>query len=461
MKLSGSLSKFLPAFTKRFNPQPNTKHEKTSVERRRPRLRLPSPTPVSVTEVKEPALQAASPPPQPLPPPPNPVEMLDSIAKFLPQHLICDEHQLTILTLWIVHTWSFRNFPTAAYLHIRAADSQSAKTLCLKLLAALCDSPWLATGSHWRSIMDNLLIPARRLNPGKPFVGAPPQTILLDDCHHTFAPAERQPVLALLNSGSQADCTYVDGFHRYSLFGPKAFAGNAPLPKSLAARCIPIVLRRKKPSDQIARFNPSAANIASLAQSLASWSATNSAALAKAANQGPPRLPAGLSAREQDCAEPLFHIANLIGGAWPDRLRGALVAAFKLSEASMAVELLGDIRAFFFLKDDPPYLSTKDLLTSLTGAEFRPWAGWRTGSGGARKLSQLLYPFGVCPRDLHSGSGAGFRGYLREAFLDAWERYLPPIPEDWHEYRRKLKNEKEKLPQPPPPAPSSPVTYYR
>src|SRR5215813_823234 len=272
MKLSGSLSKFLPAFTKRFNPQP-----KTNGDRRRPRLRLPSPTPVNVTEGKEPALPAASPPPQLLPPPPNPVEMLDSIAKFLRQHLICDEHQLTILTLWIVHTWSFRNFPTVAYLHIRAADSQSAKTLCLKLLAALCDSPWLATGSHWRSIMDNLLIPARRLNPGEPFVGAPPHTILLDDCHHTFAPAERQPVLALLNSGSQAACTYIDGLARYSVFGPKAFASNTRLPRSLDSRSIPIVLRRKRPADVIARFTPDASvSAARLVRSLESFAAANS-----------------------------------------------------------------------------------------------------------------------------------------------------------------------------------------
>jgi len=455
MKLSGSLSKLLPAFTKRFNPQP----EKANGDRRRSRVAPQPPTVTNAATTVPSALPEPITPPNPSPP--NPLEMLDSIAKFLRQHLICDEHQLTILTLWIVHTWCFRNFPTAAYLHIRGVDSQSAKTLGLKLLAALCDSPWLAAGSHWRSIMDNLLIPARRIVPGKPLVGLPPHTILLDDCHHTFASAERQPVLALLNSGSQADCSYVDGLHRFSVFGPKAFAGNAPLPKSLAARCIPIVLRRKKPSDQIARFNPAAANVTSLAQSLGSWSAANSAALAKAAGQVPSRLPAGLSAREHDCAEPLLHIANLIGGPWPDRLRGALVAAFKLSDASMAVELLGDIRAFFFLKDDPSFLSTKDLLTSLTGAEFRPWAGWRTGSGGARNLAQLLYPFGIFPRDLHNGSGPGFRGYLREEFLDAWERYLPPVPDDWQEYRRKLKNEKEKMPQPPTPGPSSPVTYYR
>src|SRR5262249_21620411 len=315
-----SLSKLLPAFTKRFNPQPTASPSK-SIGTTKKRV---APPPSAVTNAA--TVPAASPPPQLLPPPLNPLEMLDSIAKFLRQHLICDEHQLTILTLWIVHTWCFRNFPTAAYLHIRGVDSQSAKTLGLKLLAALCDSPWLAAGSHWRSIMDNLLIPARRIVPGKPLVGVPPHTILLDDCHHTFASAERQPVLALLNSGSQADCSYVDGLHRFSVFGPKAFAGNAPLPKSLAARCIPIVLRRKKPSDQIPRFHPSAPTIAPLAQPPASWPAANSAALAKAANQVPQRLPAGLSAREQDCAEPLLHIANLIGGAWPDRLRGALVA---------------------------------------------------------------------------------------------------------------------------------------
>src|SRR5262249_61231162 len=98
----------------------------------------------------------------------------------------------------------------------------------------------------------------------------------------------------------------------------------------------PIVLRRKKPSDPIARFTPDAASsAASLARSLESWAEANSAALAKIGNQAPPRLPQGLNARQQECAEPLLHIADRVGGLWPDKARSAIVAAFKLADDSL------------------------------------------------------------------------------------------------------------------------------
>ncbi|HEY6251917.1 MAG TPA: DUF3631 domain-containing protein [Candidatus Angelobacter sp.] len=414
------LSKFLPSFHKTSKPQPKKE---------------PSPRPAQTQPVV--TVQ-----PKLLDPPTNPVEMLDNVTKFLRQHLICDDHQYTLLALWIVQTWCAENFPSVPYLHIRSADSESAKTLCLRLLSALSHSPWFATGAHWRSIVDNMLTPDRRILPGKPLGSSPPQTILLDDCHHSFAASERQQVLALLNSGCHVACNYVAGLDRYSVFGPKAFTGNAPLPRSLASRCIPIVLRRKKTSDLIARFTPHAAESATrLARSVESWAAANASTLAKVAYQAPARLPAGLSARQQDCAEPLLHIAGLIGGPWPERASAALAAAWKLAEGSQAIELLSDLRATFFVREDPSYLSTHDLLAALVAREHRPWGAWSTRSG--RRLGGLLHPFGITSRDLHKGSGPTFKGYLREAFLDAWERYLPPVPADWPQIRAKMKERGE------------------
>ena len=420
MKLTRAyLSKLLPGFNRK--PTPTKKPAASAAA-----------TPVPQTK---PTLTVA--PPKPSPPPINGAELLDSIARFLRQYLVCDDYQFTLLALWIVHTWCFRQFSTAAYLYIHSTE-QSAKTLCLRLLAALCDSPWLATGAHWRSIMGSLLTSDRRLVPGKPFVSAPPHTILLDDCQHTFGPSQRQPVLAMLNSGSQASCNYLDGLKRYCVFGPKAFASSAALPSSLAGRCIPITLRRKKPSDVIVRFTDAAtASAVNLASSLQSWVSANSAAVAR--QQAPARLPAGLNARQQDCAEPLLHIADRVGGTWPEKARAALNAAFKTADDSSALELLADIRAIFFLKEDPSYLPTHDLLTGLIHIEYRPWAAWSTRSG--RRLAGLLHPFGINPRNFTKGSASSFRGYPREEFLDAWERYLPPIPADWPDIRAAMKKQ--------------------
>jgi len=456
MKLNREyLSKFLSNFTKKPKSQPARKRvPQPPLENKRGAQPPPAASLSSALqksqggkELTEPHSAAQTPiklqspvVAQATPAPPSPIEMLDSVSKFLRQHLVCDEHQLTLLTLWVAHTWCFRHFRSAAYLHVRSAESQSAKTLCLDLLAALSDSPWTASGASWRSIMENLLTPDHRVTISQPLARPTPYTIFLDDYHHTFASGERQPVLGLLNSGSHADSTYVDGIFRYSVFGPKAFAGNSALPRSLASRCIPIVLRRKKPSDVIARFNPGASPATQLFRSLGAWAAANAAALAQAARQLPSRIPPGLSAREQDCAEPLLHIADRIGGPWPDRARKALVAAFSLASCSASLELLADIRAVFFLKDDPSHLLTRDLLDSLKNLEYRPWAGWT--SGAARRMATLLHGFGIASRNFHKGSDC-LKGYPRDQFLEAWERYLAPIPQDWHDYRAKLKKDAE------------------
>src|SRR5207248_10788369 len=74
----------------------------------------------------------------------------------------------------------------------------------------------------------------------------------------------------------------------------------------------------------------------------------------------------------------------------------------------------------------------------LRGLDERRWSDWRHGKPlSAQGLRSLLSPY-----DVHSdkwGSGKDTtRGYMRAAFGDAWQRYLP--------------NEE---PPPPPPAPKS------
>src|SRR5262249_61129618 len=85
-------------------------------------------------------------------PPPTKYEepdakMLDSIVAFLRHYLICDDYQLNLLALWIVHTYCFQDFPTTAYLHLRSPESQCGKTRCLEILNILCESSWLVSGA--------------------------------------------------------------------------------------------------------------------------------------------------------------------------------------------------------------------------------------------------------------------------------------------------------------------------
>jgi len=53
-----------------------------------------------------------------------------------------------------------------------------------------------------------------------------------------------------------------------------------------------------------------------------------------------------------------------------------------------------------------------------------PWADLKGKPLDARKLSNMLRPYGVAPSNIRSGSGI-VKGYKREALHDSWKRYLP------------------------------------
>jgi len=42
----------------------------------------------------------------------SPDAMLDSVAALICEFLVCDENQLTVLTLWVLHTWCYQVSPS-------------------------------------------------------------------------------------------------------------------------------------------------------------------------------------------------------------------------------------------------------------------------------------------------------------------------------------------------------------
>jgi hypothetical protein len=90
--------------------------------------------------------------------------------------------------------------------------------------------------------------------------------------------------------------------------------------------------------------------------------------------------------------------------------------------------MLADVRLCFSLKDDPPQLPTRDLLELLISLSENPWrtAGWTLNSG--RRLGALLHPFKIISHNIYAPGERICKGYKREDFEDAWERYRPPFP---------------------------------
>lgn len=85
--------------------------------------------------------------------------------------------------------------------------------------------------------------------------------------------------------------------------------------------------------------------------------------------------------------------------------------------------LLADIRAA--MPEQDCAVNSHYLCEALVGLEDRPWREWRGRRLSPHQLARMLAPFDIVPKAHRSSDGRVLRGYARNDFLDAWQRYLP------------------------------------
>lgn len=355
--------------------------------------------------------------------------LLDDVAAFVRRYVVLTAEQADALALWTGHTYAFEAADCTPYAHVSSAEKRSGKTKTLEVEDLLVARPWL-TGRVTAAIL------VRKIDRDRP-------TLLLDESDAAFKGAQEyaEALRAVLNSGHRRGgvaslCVKAGADFDLRDFGtycPKAIAGIGRLPDTVADRAIPIVLKRRQPTEAIERFRRSQADADALPirKRLAAWAAAHLDELREAR----PEVPAGLDDRAADGWEPLFAIADLAGGDWPRRAR---VAALVLSagggreDESLGVRLLGDIRTVFEERNIDRLPST-ELCRALNGLEESPWGDLRGKPLDPRGLARLLRPFGVRPQGHAAGhqgtirldEGQTVKGYLAEWFADAWGRYLP------------------------------------
>jgi hypothetical protein len=139
-----------------------------------------------------------------------------------------------------------------------------------------------------------------------------------------------------------------------------------------------------------------------------------------------PKAPAGLNNRAAEVWGPLFVLADLAGGDWPEKARLAAIALSARTEQRNPMNaLLSDIMEAFS-QFQTERLFSRQLLEFLRQQENRPWADARNGKPITDMwLSQQLRPFGIRPKTMWIGEQAA-KGYLREDFGEVFRRYLPP-----------------------------------
>jgi hypothetical protein len=351
--------------------------------------------------------------------------LLDDVVAFVRRYVVLTDAQVDAIALWIAHTHALAAAETTPYLNITSAEKESGKSRLLEVMNEIVAKPWY-TGRTSCSVL------ARKIDAETP-------TLLLDEGDAVFA-GERtyvEELRGLLNVGfrrggkqtiniasGQGGWVPTD----FSVFCAKAFAGIGGLPDTVVSRSLTIRMRRKRPDDVVEklRLRLVSAVAEPLREKLERTLPPLVPRLVEIVDANP-EMPDGLSDRAEDVWEPLLAIADLVGGAWPERARHAAV---ELSgqrsddENSHRIRLLADIRSIFERRPVDE-IASFDLVVELNAIEESPWPGWSGGRGlTTNALARQLKPFEITPRHTRDGLA---RGYKRSQFEDAFSRYLPPL----------------------------------
>jgi hypothetical protein len=340
---------------------------------------------------------------------------LGRVAGFVDKYVAFpSEHEPAAIALWVAHAQLVDQFETSPILAVTSAEKRSGKSRLLDCLELVVPNPF------------RVIIPSEAV-VYTVLAQRPRRTMLLDEADAIFGPrtAERYEGLrAILNAGNRQGTPVLrvklEGKRRevdeFDVYGPKAVAGIGKLPDTVADRSIPIRLKRRAPSEPVAKFRLRAASEEVRGLEFPDIAVPDGSLVP---------VPDELNDRAADSWEPLLAIADAAGADWPARARLAAIALSGEDEVELSVgmRLLADIRDIFD-EQHAEHLPTAKLLSELHGLGDAPWGEWYGQPLSARGLAKLLGPYRVVPqqRRVH---GEKSRGYFRHELVDAWSRYVP------------------------------------
>lgn len=343
-------------------------------------------------------------------------ELLDEVKASVERHVVLPPHAAEAITLWVTATWAVDFIQCAALLNIRSPVPRCGKTTLLSILGELVRRP----------------LPAANVSPAALFrvVEVAGPTLLIDEADAFFGSNEE--LRGIVNAGFARDTAYVvraagDDFEprRFNVFAFKAISLIGRTPATVTDRSIVVELRRKLPSEKVEKLRrPQRLALNRLRAALARWRLDEAHLVADAE----PSVPESLNDRAADMWTPLFAIADLAGGDWPERARRAaeVLSGHHADEAAtIGVELLADIRRAFATRG-VDRIAGADLLADLLADEERPWATFNKGKALSQaQLARRLREFGIVSGAIRLPDGRVARGYVLAKFDDAFERYLP------------------------------------
>jgi putative DNA primase/helicase len=333
-------------------------------------------------------------------------------------------HAAAALALWTLHAWALDAAHVSPFLMFTSPEMRCGKSTALAVLYRIGPRTALASNISPAAIF-------RYVEDSHP-------TLLIDEAE-TFVTGNEE-VRGILNSGHTRDTATVIRLvgddhepKEFSTWSAKAIASIGKLSGTLRDRSIIVPMKRKKPNERVEKLRSRDTDeFLELRRKARRWADDNIDALKKAR----PSIPEALNDRAADNWEPLLAIADLAGNEWSGLARTAAVKLSADSEGeaeSNKVRLLGDIRTVFeALAVDR--LSSATLVAELAMDADGPWFAYgRSGKSITQRqvatlLSDFTTPSGIQIKPHNIRIDKVSKGYSRDDFADAFERYLPAWP---------------------------------
>jgi Protein of unknown function (DUF3631)/CHC2 zinc finger len=337
---------------------------------------------------------------------------------FFLDYLVLPSGIAFVAALWTIATHMFEAFDSFTYLAVTSPTKRCGKTRAGEILELLCARPILSVNLTEAAIF-------RSIAKEKP-------TLIIDEAEalRNRESERAKYVLSILQSGYRQGAVVrrCSGrnfeVEKFPVYCPKAILAIGNLPDTLMDRSIVISMRRRLPTEVVARFRRRSASeqAVGIVNIITSWVEHHKDEIAKAYAKEKLDF---LADREADIWEPLFAIASI---AVPDRLDELKQIATRLSSEKAGLDvddteglrLLADIRTIFGLTKQR-FSATAQLISKLKSNMDSHWGEDLTPI----KLARLLRPFGISPRQKLIGE-SNVRGYVYEELKSAFDRYLSP-----------------------------------
>jgi hypothetical protein len=359
---------------------------------------------------------------EPEAPTPEPV----SAAALLARHqemtrgflVLPDEEAYDVLALWSLYTYVWPRFRFTPYLRVFSSEMRCGKTRVLEVaIEPWAKRPVVPVGGSSSAFI------RRAVDRWKP-------VLLIDESDGWMAdPEKSEAIRGILNSGFARGKPYglIIGNDPVLLdvFCPKVIAGIGQVSETVEDRSIKIPMRKKRRDETVWAFDGGRAHM--LEDVARGWRAQAERWAADVDTRNiRPSYPRCVVDRVRDVWYPLFVVATIAGGDWPERVsRAAEVLErprVETERENVGNLILRDMRALWEANGEPEFLPTTDVLAHLREQEERPWTDWLKGMTGHR-LASNLKPYGISPKARWVAGNTTVRGYAVEELRDAWARY--------------------------------------